>query len=536
MKKVIEVILLLFLPWSVIFYLIWTVDSDRAGDYRDVADIRVEKKEPVTDHSKFAVLRKDFHDPREVTEACLTCHNGRGEEILRSEHWRWLKKDTVPGRGAMELGKRNVLNNFCIGVNSNERLCSKCHAGYGYRDKHFDFKDPSHIDCLVCHDNTGTYRKSKPGKGEMTGSGYPAPGVDLGRVARHVGYPHKENCGACHFTGGGGNNVKHGDLEKALLHCDREVDVHMAADGKNMECTACHKTQDHQIAGHLYMISSTNRDRVTCVQCHTGKPHKSKILNDHYRQVACQTCHIPRYAKKAPTKIYWDWSTAGRMKEGESYTEWSDDHRHEYDTKHGDAEFGKDLVPEYVWFNGTAGHHLITDTIDKVPVDLNVLYGSYQDNLHPAVPGTVSKIWPVKVMRGKQIYDTVYRTLIQPKLVGPKGSGAFWADYDWEASARAGMDYLGLPYSGAYGFVETRSYWPLNHMVAPAQEALSCVDCHSRQGRLAHLSGFYLPGRDHHRYLDLAGVVFILLTALASMIHGALRIISTRRHKSPEEK
>jgi len=529
MKKMGELILILVLPWIIIFYLIWTVNSDREQSPQVASDIELGQKTSITDHSQFAVLQKEFKSPSEVTEACLSCHNGRGKEFLQTDHWRWLKKDSVRGRGVMELGKFNLLNNFCIGVNSNEKLCSMCHAGYGYGDRHFDFDNPKNIDCLICHDNTGTYKKSKPGKIAGTGSGYPDPSVDLGNVARHIGYPHKENCGSCHFTGGGGNNVKHGDLEKALLGCSHEVDVHMDAEGKNMECTSCHKTQHHRISGQLYMVSSSNTNRVTCVQCHTDKPHESKILNDHYELVACQTCHIPVYAKVAPTKTYWDWSTAGRLKEGKPYTEWSEDKRHEYDSKHGDAVFGKELKPEYIWFNGTAGHHLIADRIDTVPVDLNPLYGSYQDNLHPANSNNISRIWPVKVMRGKQIYDTVYHTLIQPKLVGGKGSGAYWADYDWQASARTGMEYLGLPYSGSYGFVETRSYWPLNHMVSPASEALKCVDCHSRQGRLTNLTGFYLPGRDHHRYLDLAGVIFILLATSGALIHGILRMVSQRK-------
>ncbi len=531
MKKLVELILILLLPWTVIFYLVWSVNSDKEKDYTAVADIQVEQKTPVTDHSKFPALQKEFHSPSEVTEACLECHNGRGAEIMKTEHWRWLKKDTVPGRGVMDLGKRNILNNFCIGVNSNEKLCSMCHAGYGYGDKNFDFHDPNNIDCLVCHDNTGTYKKSKPGTGSMTGSGYPQPSVDLGKVARNVGYPHKNNCGACHFTGGGGNNVKHGDLENALNHCTRETDVHMAADGKNMDCTACHKTKDHQVKGQLYMVSSSNSNRATCVECHTDRPHKSKLLNDHYELVACQTCHIPTYAKEAPTKIYWDWSTAGKLKNGKPYTEESEDKLHEYSSKHGDAVFGKDLEPEYVWFNGTAGHHLIEDKIDTVPLDLNTLYGSYKDNLHPQVPRDVSRIWPVKIMRGKQIYDTVNKTLIQPKLVGKKGSGAFWADFNWQASAKAGMAYMELPYSGHYGFVETRSYWPINHMVSPASEALQCADCHSSHGRLVHLTGFYLPGRDHHRITDMVGLILILLAFAGAMAHGTLRVLSNRRDK-----
>jgi len=303
----------------------------------------------------------------------------------------------------------------------------------------------------------------------------------------------------------------------------------MAAQGKNMDCTACHKTKNHLINGQLYMVSSSNSNRTTCVQCHTDKPHKSKILNDHFEMVSCQTCHIPAYAKVNPTKIYWDWSTAGRLKNGKPYVEESEDKLHEYDSKHGDAVWAANIRPEYVWFNGTAGHHLIEDRIDSVPLDLNKLYGSYADNIRPENPRNVSKIWPVKIMRGKQIYDTINKTLIQPKLVGKKGSGAFWSDFDWQTSAKAGMKYLGLPYSGSYGFVETRSYWPLNHMVSPAGKALQCTDCHSREGRLKNLTGFYLPGRDHNRLIDRSGVIFLLLVTIGVFIHGFLRIISNKR-------
>ncbi|MCD6333662.1 MAG: hypothetical protein J7L89_10370 [Bacteroidales bacterium] len=324
--------------------------------------------------------------------------------------------------------------------------------------------------------------------------------------------------------------MKHGDLETALNHCTRDVDVHMNAEGKNMQCTDCHKTRNHQISGQLYTVSSSNSNRTDCVQCHTSKPHKSKILNDHFEMISCQTCHIPTYAKVHPTKIYWDWSTAGKLKNGQPYSEESKDKLHEYDSKYGDAEWASLLQPEYVWFNGTANHHLIRDKIASIPLQLNTLNGSYSDNIHPANPHNVSKIWPVKIMRGKQIYDTVNQVLIQPKLVGKKGSGAFWADFNWQASATAGMKYLGLPYSGKYGFIETESYWPVNHMVSPADQALQCTDCHSHNGRLQNLTGFYLPGRDHNRLIDRFGVIFILLVTLGVAIHGFLRISSNKKN------
>lgn len=46
------------------------------------------------------------------------------------------------------------------------------------------------------------------------------------------------------------------------------------------------------------------------------------------------------------------------------------------------------------------------------------------------------------------------------------------------------MASTGLPYSGDYGFAETVMYWRINHMVAPKEQALSCLDCHGDSGRL----------------------------------------------------
>ncbi|MEZ4765716.1 MAG: cytochrome C, partial [Calditrichia bacterium] len=86
-----------------------------------------------------------------------------------------------------------------------------------------------------------------------------------------------------------------------------------------------------------------------------------------------------------------------------------------------------------------------------------------------------AKIWPFKVHRAKQIYDTEYNHLIQPKTFG---EGGYWKDFDWDKAARLGSEVVGLPYSGRYGFTETEMFWPITHMVAPKENALQCVDCH----------------------------------------------------------
>lgn len=133
--------------------------------------------------------------------------------------------------------------------------------------------------------------------------------------------------------------------------------------------------------------------------------------------------------------------------------------------------------------------------------------------------------------RGKQIYDMVNNTLVQPKLWDKeKGKNAFWLDFDWDASVKEGMAYLEIPYSGEYGFVETEMYWPLNHMVSPASQSLKCIDCHTRNNsRLANLDDFYLPGRDNNWQIEASGIALIVLSIIGVIIHTFFRIIFRRR-------
>ena len=67
------------------------------------------------------------------------------------------------------------------------------------------------------------------------------------------------------------------------------------------------------------------------------------------------------------------------------------------------------------------------------------------------------------------------------------------------------MKTAGLPFSGKYGFVSTEMSWPITHMVAPKGDALRCAQCHADQGRLEGIAGVYMPGRDRHHLLDMAG-------------------------------
>ncbi len=480
------------------------------------------KHHPSVDHTLFTELQREFKTPQEVTEACIGCHNERHKEVIASSHWNWGRVSYIENRGIQSIGKSNVINNFCIGASSNEQSCSKCHIGFGMTNNHFDFENARNVDCMVCHDNSEEYIKGS------SMSGYPDRSVNLMEVAQSVGRPQMFNCGACHFYGGGGNNVKHGDLEESLLSTTREVDVHMAANGINMTCVDCHTAEKHKIKGQLYSVSSSHENRLTCEECHTNTPHMERVLDLHTRRVACQTCHIPTYAKENPTKMVWRWSDAGMFKDGKPYHTTDSTGVETYMSIKGSFVWAKDVVPEYYWFNGHATHYVLGDTISSIPVQANSLLGSANDK--------ESKIFPVKVHRGDQIYDPVTNMLIQPKLWAPeKGDSAYWEDFDWNLASEAGMKSVGLPYSGNYDFVETEMYWPINHMVAPKEEALSCEACHSRNNsRLAGLNGFYMPGRDSYAGLDLAGKLLLFAALIGVLLHATARIIVSIKNKEIE--
>ncbi len=411
-----------------------------------------------TDHSSF--FQNPFPDGPSVTRACLECHPDAAAEIMATAHWNWQGEAVlVPGHAdAVRIGKRNLINNFCISVQSNWPACTQCHIGYGWEDADFDFKDPSRVDCLVCHDNSGSYLK------RPEGAGVPDTSVDLLRVARSVGMPLRQNCGGCHFQGGGGNAVKHGDMDGTLLFPSARIDIHMGR--HDMQCIDCHRTERHRIRGRAMSVSVDNRNRVRCSDCHAAKPHADLRLNLHTDRVACQACHIPYMAVDTGTKLSWDWSQAGQD------LDITDEH--EYLKIKGRFTWAKKMPPEYHWYNETSRRYLTGDRIDPaVPTRLSAPLGGRDD--------TDAQIWPFKVHRGRQPYDIRHGYFLIPNVHGDQG---FWTRFDWPAALRIGAQVSGLPFSGSYDFAPTEMYIPLSHMVTESDRALECRDCHGARTRL----------------------------------------------------
>ncbi len=493
------------------------------------------------DHSKFKALQANFKTGPQVTEACLTCHTEAAKQVQHTKHWTWESVDPKTGQ---KRGKKNIINNYCTSPISNEKDCMACHAGYGWKDSSFDFTVEKNVDCLICHDTTGTYRKLPGYAGNPVyervefpkDSGKFVEPADLKKVAQSIGLPSRSNCGSCHFFGAGGNGAKHGDLDSSLQHPGKYLDVHMDEKGLNFTCVTCHVTEKHEVSGSRYNVAAavkgpahirgkTDASPAACQSCHSDKPHSGRmdILNTHTTKIACQTCHIPEYARDdIGTEASWDWSQATVMgPDGKPFARKDSAGRRAFDSKKGAWVWDSHVIPEYRWFNGASTYKVIGDKIDpKETVHINEIGGE---------PNAAdSRIWPMKVHRGKQPYDKV-NNYLTVQHTGGEDDTALWHNYDWQKAIGAGMKAAGLPYSGEYGFVSTDMTWPITHMVAPEHDALSCAQCHSQNGRLKNIAGVYMPARDGNRLLDLAGWTLVLLSLLGVLIHGGLRIYTAKK-------
>ena len=233
-------------------------------------------------------------------------------------------------------------------------------------------------------------------------------------LARSVGPSSRRNCGMCHFLGGGGNAVKHGDLDLSLINPGPYLDVHMSpknvdgSPGLDFACSKCHGGDKHLVQGSRYAANAkdttgidipgrTDGSRATCESCHGATPHPETAnvkLNDHTDVLACQTCHIPTFARGGfATKMWWDWSTAGKLTpEGKPLKLHNEKGQETYNGMKGDFKWGQHVTPEYRWFDGTSKFKLLGDEVtgDEM-VSINSFGGGPDD------PKIGSEAWRERV-------------------------------------------------------------------------------------------------------------------------------------------
>ncbi len=494
--------------------------------------VKSNKRWTTTDHSKMEALNRDFTSGEQITQACLSCHTDASMQFEKTIHWTWKVESETPGTMNGKAG--HAVNNFCISGNAMEdKGCLGCHVGWdGTKEG---------VNCLNCHggekynykeafgDIQAFLEDDDPETREIVSD---LQG-EIKSAVEKITMPQRNHCGECHFKGGGGDGVKHGDLDTSLTEPNKMLDVHMAAEGANFTCTRCHTTVKHNIAGRLYtrpasaerksLIEDDMATKITCESCHGTLPHTTDSkMNDHVDKVACQSCHIPEYARVNPTKMWWDWTKAGDLKDGKPYVVKGEFGKPTFKSIKGEFKWEKNVQPEYFWYNGAFSNIGIKDKID--PAGIVEVSHPIGDQADPD-----ARIHPFKIHRGKQPYDKVNKQLVAPILSGPKG---FWSTFDMNDAITRGNKTLDVPYSGEFDYVETTYAFPITHMVAPGKNALNCTECHIRENsRLAGITGIYLPGRDKNPFFDSIGMIAVLGALIGVMLHGFGRFFTRNGRK-----
>ncbi len=485
--------------------------------------VKGSKRWSTINHAKADALNSDFTTGEEITKACLSCHSEAATQFHKSIHWTWLASGD---KSDIRYGKAGYsVNNFCISGNAMEdKGCLKCHTSWNRKGV------KGEVNCLKCHNSSGfNFIEAFSDIKAFSEDGDPETDEmvkdiqqEIKQEVTRVTFPTRKNCGDCHFKGGGGDGVKHGDLDTSLTKPNRMLDVHMGIDGKNFSCTRCHTTVDHNIAGRIYtnpavatrksLIEDDLAPKITCVSCHSSAPHKNDSkMNDHTDVVSCQACHIPTFARVNPTMMWWDWTKAGKLKDGKPYHEDGPFGKPVYKSIKGEFRWEKNVMPEYFWFNGSLTSTTANEVID--PAQIVKVSHPVGDKTDPE-----ARIYPFKIHRGKQPYDKINKKLLAPMLSGKNG---FWTTFDMNDAIEHGNKTIGIPYSGEFDYVETTYAFPITHMVAPKENALNCTQCHTRENsRLANITGLYMPGRDKSDLIDTIGWILVIGALAGVLIHG----------------
>ncbi len=412
------------------------------------------------------------------SQTCLTCHETEAREIHGSSHYQWRGPTPYTVNGPETQGKLDTaLNSYCISIMGNWNACGTCHVGLGAKpEPAVTVAQLRNVDCLICHQKE--YKRKKvdgvfvPDTANMT--------VTMDQAVAAVHTPERSNCLQCHAKGGGGDNNKRGDMAIAQgTTADRSFDVHMATTGANLSCQQCHTTENHRIAGRGSDLRQTDLDvKMNCstTSCHPGKAtskgHGNENIGRHVNRVACQTCHIPTYARNAAdttatetTEVYRDWLVP------------------EWHAALGRWEptitRGGNLKPVYAFWNGFSWNYSLKDTVWLDAA--SAAYGTSRPE--GGINDPASKLYPFK-----------YKKSRQPLAGGPGvlialDTAVYFSTGNYDAAVRAGLVNMGYPDTTPYSDVETDTYQLITHEVMPKGNALTCNQCHTATATQMNLKG-----------------------------------------------
>ena len=425
------------------------------------------------------------------TATCLTCHRNEAIAFHGSVHYQWSgDASDAEGLSTPTAGKMGGINDFCIYPDINwlgkltttdnrvvDGGCARCHTGLGAKPSLTASQDQlENIDCLICH--SPSYKRTVslvngvfklvPDTANMD--------VSLLQAAVDLRKPGKDACLNCHTKAGGGDNFKRGDISEAHRNATTALDVHMTPSsqgGAGLECTGCHTTVGHRIAGRgVDMRQRDSEQLVECANCHSSMPHDSSRLNSHTTRVACNVCHVPTFAKGAPTDMRRDWSRSGVISEETQLVE-------PY------MVMQSNVTPVYRFFNGRSRFYEFGTPAVPQANGLVLMAGPLGSRTEAG-----AKITAMKRHTGRQPIDPVTKYLLPLKI------GIFFQTGNLTNAVNQGLIDVKWANNG-YGFAETERFMGVYHEVAPASQALACASCHGGT-RLNFAELGYKPNATHN--------------------------------------
>ena len=423
-------------------------------------------------------------------ETCVACHQAEAEAMHGSVHYQQsgptpnvLNIPDVAGeRGSGDIG----MNTYCgAHVTSRRATCGNCHVGNGqFPSSEMSQAQLENIDCLMCHQDA--YKRTAappfedlPAVGpegqaitveapvESATGFYYMPDeanmpISILEAARTVHMPTPTSCLRCHAGAGGADGAKRGDISSVLIDPAPAIDVHMALTEGNLGCVDCHSAGGHRMRGRgLDLRPNDVAERLTCAGCHGERPHddynptNGKKKDTHALKVACQSCHIPTYAKGVSTEIDRDWTQSHYSASAcNGQGGWKPEEIH-----------ASDLIPSYGFWDGRSRVYVLGES-PALNGDGEYAFGTPEGG----VDSLASRLHPLKEHRGNAArHDQTGRMI-------PHSTGTFFRSGDFDLAVRDGMAQVGL--TGDYTLVPVHTFQSINHGVAPEDDVLKCGDCH----------------------------------------------------------
>ena len=227
--------------------------------------------------------QRTVQDGPDVTKACLQCHEQHAKDFMKTQHWTWsrCRKYRARARSSSARKTRSTTTaSRCRQQSALHQLPRRLRLEG--RLVRFQQARERRLPGLPRHDRHLQETPAASGNPAYQDTEFPPKSgkiwkaVDLEKIARSVGPTSRATCGACHFYGGGGDHIKHGDLDSSMAAPKRAMDVHMAVDGPNMTCSACHRPTSTRFRASRWPSRSGRRTTLDCTDCHAGTPHGPK--------------------------------------------------------------------------------------------------------------------------------------------------------------------------------------------------------------------------------------------------------------------